>query len=454
MRVFLALGLALVLSCRTKEPAPSGTPKPAEPLGMGMARVGSAAFHLEIGGVHERFQDAKGAIEHLTQAVSKAEDGAQRAHALAALARVKEGAGDRDGAIEALERARGEIAKLAVQGPAGAPAHAAPMGPGPAGDDLLLQLVRLQAEKGRTDEALRLSGQGLAVARAPWQREQLQRLEVDLLRKAGTLEKRIAESEKALDAPKPDEAPLRFLVAALAGDAMPGPEAPGGAPGQPQPVSSKLIRALERLHELHPEDPQLRQTLLSSLERAGRIDDAVKMVLAAPRTNAMECAMGAGPQSVPAAIEGLAEAARIRARAGQKEKALAEVARIAALAKREGVSAYLVAADLYREQGAAARAAEMVRRAGAEARSPGDRRRVAFARERSVPLAADRNGLESLYAEWERSADPCMRRAAAERRALRATMTAGPMPMPGQMPPPGPMPPPNPTNMTPQPAPR
>jgi len=132
-----------------------------------------------------------------------------------------------------------------------------------------------------------------------------------------------------------------------------------------------------------------------------------------------------------AALEAQAGVVRIRVRAGQSDKALAEVKGIVAQSKSEGIQALLLAADLYLEQGAAKLAEDTLARAASEARSPEDRRRVALARERPARLSPEAGRLQALYAEWERSQDHCLRLAAVQRRRSAAAMPVG---MPGPPP--------------------
>jgi tetratricopeptide (TPR) repeat protein len=217
---------------------------------------------------------------------------------------------------------------------------------GPGGDDVVLRLARLYAEKGKYDQARVVCERGLSAARKPWQREQLYRFVVELYRKAGTLEKELAAKEKTLNEPVPDESALRFLAVALAGDGMmQGSAVIGGPQVQPQAVSNTLVRVYERLYELHPDDLQLRQNLVSLLERAGRIEDAVKLAEGPAPLTPMDCDGAFAAPPVSAKLRRAAEAVRIRALAGQNEKTLAETAKIAALAKQEGIAASAASVD-------------------------------------------------------------------------------------------------------------
>jgi tetratricopeptide (TPR) repeat protein len=398
---------------------PAGTPE---------MRAGSAAFHLEMAGVYQRYGDSKSAIEHFSQAVSLAQGPAQQVQAYAALARAKEASGDRDGAIEALELA---VAKTSDPNGAAASmgAAVAMQFAGPLGDDVLLQLARLHAERGNYDRARALGERGLAGARGAWQREQLDRFMVDLDRKAGTLEQKIAAMEKTLDEGSADESALRFLAAALASDGMPAPGVMGAPPAQPPATSKTLIRVYERLHELHPDDAQLRQNLLTLLERAGRIDEAAKLAISTPLTP-MDCESVFSPRPPPAAVRGAAEAVRIRMLSADKKQTLTETAKIAALAKQEGVAAYLVAAQLYLEQGAAERSTRMLDQAARNARSRDDQRQVAVARERALERAGWAAELNAIHERWASSDDPCLRLAATMRKQPQGMLAAVPQPPP------------------------
>jgi tetratricopeptide (TPR) repeat protein len=139
--------------------------------------VGSAAFHLEISRVYERYGDYKSALDHLSQAASAASGAAQFIQVHSALGRVKEAAGDQGGAIEELEQA---FAKMNESG-AGAPgtATAAPLGR-PEANDLLLRLAHLHAQKGNRERTRTLCERGLSVTNEPWQREQLYRLLIEV----------------------------------------------------------------------------------------------------------------------------------------------------------------------------------------------------------------------------------------------------------------------------------
>jgi len=427
----MSMCVVLTFGCQravTNDTEPPKMQPSTMPMGTPEMRVGSAAFHLEMSGVYERYGDHKSAIVHLSQAASLAQDSAQRVQAYSALGRVKEAAGDHDGAIDALEQSLANMA-----GPEGAPPSAGPAlampHAGPAGDDLVLRLARLYAEEGKYDQARVLCERGLSGAREPWQREQLYRFMVELHRKAGTLEKELAAKEKTLDEPVPDESALRFLTVALAGDGMmQGPAVIGGPQVQPQAVSNTLVRVYERLHELHPDDLQLRQNLLSLLERLGRIEDAVKLAEGPAPLTPMDCEGAFVPRPMSATLRRAAEAIRIRALAGQNEKSLAETAKIAALSKEEGIAAYLVAAQLYLDQGAAERAGQMFERATREARSREDRRQVAFARQRATERAGQAVELKAIHEQWKKSDDACLRLAATWREQPQGMMAAAPIP--------------------------
>ena len=432
----ISMCIALVIGCQksvSNDPEPSKAHTAAMPAGMAEMRAGSGAFHLEMGGVYQRYGDSKSAIEHFSQAASLAQGPAQQVQAYAALARAKEASGDRDGAIDALE-----LALAKTSDPEGAAAWGgaavAMQFAGPLGDDVLLQLARLHAERGNYDRARALGERGLAAARGAWQREQLDRFMVELARKAGTLEQKIAAMERTLDEGSADESALRFLAAALASDGMPAPGMMGVSQAQPPATSKTLIRVYERLRELHPDDAQLRQNLLTLLERAGRIDDAAKLATVSTPLTRMDCESAFSPRPPPAAVRGAAEAVRIRMLSAEKEQRLTETAKIAALAKQEGVAAYLVAAQLYLEQGAAERATQMLDRAARDARSRDDQRQVAVARERALERAGRVAELKAIHERWARSDDPCLRLAATMRKQPQGMVAAvsQPPPSPGR----------------------
>jgi tetratricopeptide (TPR) repeat protein len=399
---------------------PPSTQRRSEPPtmpGAAQMRVGSAAFHFEIAQVYERYQDSQTAIDHLSKAAALAEDFLHRAQVFSSLARLKETIGDRSGAIEGLERARAEMEKFGTaeyaSGAAGAPHTLAPFGHfgAPSGVDILLRLARLYSEAGDLERAQNACKSGLLATRAPWQREQFYQLEIELLRKAGTLERKLAEAEKVLDEKTPNEFALRLLTAARAGNGMAPPLGAGVLQQEGQAVSPKLVRAYERLLEIHPDDAQVRQGLQSVLEQAGRIEEAAKLASTSPVTMPMHCP---GPFSLPssAAVARAADAVHVRIRAGQADKALAGTKQVAALARQEGIVASLIAADLYLEQGADKLAAEELQRGAANARSQDDRRQVAFARQRAFQRAGQSAELKALRDEWRASDDLCLRQAA------------------------------------------
>lgn len=332
---------------------------------------------------------------------------------------MKQAAGDRDGAIEALEQARTGLSGI----PSGA-GGAIAVGPiGPVADDTVIRLARLRAEKGETEKALQLCKAGLSAAGSRWQREPFLRLEVELLRTAGILDRRLADAEKTLDADKPDEDELRLLAVALTPKDSPGPGSmvPMGAmgmaaqptlPGAPeQPVSNALVRVHQRLFELHPDDPTERITLLSLLERAGRIDEAAALLQGTPVPQA-QCTGAYSMVLRPPSLQRAAEVVRLRARGGQRDRALADTALLASTFKQDGIAPLLVAAELYQEQGAVARAEDVLRKAAAEAASRDERRQVAFARRGLLERAGKPAELRALLDQWAKAEDPCLRAAA------------------------------------------
>ena len=413
MRWSSVLCLLLLIGCRRGASDAQASKQPGMPAAATPSRVGSAAFHLEIGGIHERFEDVAGAVEHFSRAAALAEDPASRSQAYSALGRAKEAAGDVDGAIEALERARVELERVGKDQPIV-----------PGGEDVLIRLARLEAGRGRVAEALSLCERALSAAANPWQRDQLQRLEVELHRKAGTLAKRLSAAEKALERSPGDDAALRFVRIALADD---GPQGPSPTPtAEARSREEKLIRVYGRLIDLHPDDSQLRRTLQELLERAGRTDDAVKLVTAAPAADPMACASALAQPPPSATLQGAIEAIRIRARAGQSREARAQTEKLAGLAGREGAAAYVAAADLLLEQGAPERAVELISRTARNASSPEERRQLSIAQERISSQAGRTGEAKALLAQWKRSEDPCLRLVAAQREQQQALVATSP----------------------------
>lgn len=435
MRRYAALLCAVIVlgGCKGKKaaapPAAAGSAVPAGMARPPRPRIASPMFELDIGSVHERYQDANGAAEHYAKAAAAAENGVDRARAFAALSRVKELAGNRDAAIEALERARQALS-----------AHRPPAGPARAmgqGDDILPRLARLYLDRGLVNEAQKVVDEALATPREGWQREEVLRVQADLWQKAGILEAKLAEKERALELPMPDEGDLWFLAAALGRDLLPRDGATGFGPMRPadvrngkqgqlsqaSPTAGKLVRVYERLHELRPGDAQVRNSLMSLLERAGRTDDAVTLALSAPEgsTACMDGPVGLPPSN---AFSAVVEAARIRVRAGQAKQAVAEVEREAAQAKRDGIPGYLALARLYLELRQPKLASKAIDQAARDARSALERRQIALARARFLSASGAASELATLHAEWRKSGDPCLARAA----AMPASQPRGGMP--------------------------
>jgi tetratricopeptide (TPR) repeat protein len=436
MRPFLALAcpvLVIAGACQ-RPPADTQSAKPppsTKPELAPTAVADPAAFHLEIGGVYERFGDPKTATDHFVQAVGAALDPSRRVLAYSALARVKENGGDRAGAIDALEQALATIRdpKVAGVSQAGQPGLA-----GPASDDVVFRLARLYESNGAYEQARALCDRALSAAREPWQREQLYQLEVEVLRKSGRLEKEVAEREKAIDAAVADESALRFLAVALDGVGMQGPVANGGPP-QGAASSGTLTRVYKRLHRLHPADSQIRQRLQSLLEQAGNTEEAVKLAAAPAPLSPAECDQEFAQLPVPASLAAAATAVRIRWTGGQKEKAVAETKDIVKLSKREGIVAYLVAAQLYVDQGEHDRATALIDRAARQARSREEQRQVAYARERQLERSGRVTELNAIHARWKNSDDECLQLAAAQRdRTIQLMAGALPTAMPGPRP--------------------
>lgn len=397
--------VVLALGCKRQgEPGPP--PRSGPPNTSSLPGVGSYEFHLAQAGLYERFQDHRSANEHLGKAADLARSPGERIRAWSAAARLKESSGDRASAIEALERARSEVEATARTTPeVRLPPELA---------NVAVQLARLYAQAGRGDEAVSVCERGLVMAREPWIRDQLLQMLVAQLQRAGTLEAHISEHEAVLVEKPDDEASLRFLAVALAPSATTGRRM--GEPPSPPPVHdpSRLVRVLERLVALHPDDAQLRMMAQSQLERAGRTDEAIRIASSAVPASPMECS-GMAPGVESPGLRRAADAVRIRARAGQKGKALAEAGNVANLARAEGVKAYILAADLLRELGAPERADKLIARAAQEARTRAERREAALARERALRRAGRTAELKVLIEAWRKSDDGCLRVAAAQR---------------------------------------
>ena len=435
MRILIApMCIVLMFGCERKEKETRDAKPPVSSVAlfgtpmMPQMGVGSAAFHLEIGGVYERFQDPKSAVEHFSQGVERAENAAQRIQCYSALARVKEGLGDRDGAIAALEQANLETGKVPSAG------GAQPPGAGLGGDDVVVRLARLYSQTGNNARAERLYESALSAApKEPWQYEQVLRAAVQFYRSMGTLDEKVAEKEKVLETAQGDEPALRFLMVALGGNVNPMGGMIGGAMGQNGVVSDKLIRVYELLSKIHPDDRQLQQSLRVQLERGGRVDEAIQLARAASAKQGVvsptECASAYSAIPFSPQLEGIAEAVRIRARAGQQNEALAEARTLESAAKKEGVAAYLLASQLYLELGRSEAANRLVEKAAEGAKSRDELRQVAFAKER----AARGLNLRSLYDEWKKSDDVCLRLAAAQRELV-PTATPPMMPPPSLLP--------------------
>ncbi|HEY3360068.1 MAG TPA: tetratricopeptide repeat protein [Polyangia bacterium] len=436
----------------TPPPGASAMPGSVAMAALAQPKVGSAGYYLELASLHERYLDPEGAAGHFTRTIELADGSPQALQGYLGLARVKEAVRDLAGAIAALEQARGVTAKLRARADGGAMAPPGMMAYGPQGGELELtqRLARLYAETGELDQAERLYEQALRVVPEPYVRDQLIRSLVELYRRAGTLDQRIAQRE-ALAAKTPDEVSLRVLAVAYGGDggamgalspAMPPPPRPGaaGAP-RPAPDVSKAVAVYRRLHELRPDDPQVRQALLALYEKAGRVDDAVVLLRtrdAAPRaggagpgpeTPYARCPGGLTPRPTPVAVTRSEEVIRLLLRAGRREPALAETAKLVALAPQEGVGvpACVAAARLYAAQGRPELVAQAQAAGRKVARSAEDRRELAVAEaELAAPRSPPRE-LKALYERWQQSDDPCLRAEATRRGQVLAAMSGPPM---------------------------
>jgi hypothetical protein len=94
------------------------------------------------------------------------------------------------------------------------------------------------------------------------------------------------------------------------------------------------------------------------------------------------------------------------------------------LAQREGVAAYVAAADLHLEQAAPERAVEVMATAARAAKAREERRQISIARERLASLAGRADEANTLLAKWKRSEDPCLRLVATQREQQQAMVAA------------------------------
>jgi tetratricopeptide (TPR) repeat protein len=389
-------------ACQKNETTKPQSPTPESPVQPQPSPhgVGSADFHLEIGRVYQRFGDAATAAEHFTRATQFAASAETTIQAHTAGGQLKEAAGDVEGAITSFEKA------LAVSRGAAASGTR---------QEIALQLGGLYVQRQRFSDAERLYDDLLRSAREVWQRTQVQRAQIELYRRVGNLEPLVAKMEAAAAADAVDETTLRFLATFYAHEVL----APGPRHGGPETVDwRRPLPVYEQLYRLHPEDLEIRRTLQMLLERSGRIDDAADLA-AKPANSAptaeSECPGGLVPARIHADLAAAAEAVRVRWRAGQREVALAQTAKLAVSGRRHGVGAYLVAAQLYAEQGRFDLGSRALQDANRKARSPDDVTQVALAHEQELQRVRRAAELESLYASWARSPNACLRLAARER---------------------------------------
>lgn len=376
-----AMCIAILAACSKHEkPQQPGVPRdPHVLVAPPRPAMGSAAFHLELGAVYHRYGGDKEAAEHFTAALQSAQDSGQRLQALAGMADAKEALGDRDGAVAALEQA------VASQSSADAVSH----------------LARLYAEKKQVEKAFDVCDRAAAASSDGWQRDQIIRVEVEIARAAAQLPQRIASKRTAIDDRRPDEVALRFLVAALDTGSM-GPSAAGG-------VAPEVIRAYERLSQLHPGDELLRQELQAVYERAGRSEDAIRIAARARSEPVLDCQGAFGAPAESAKLHTLSEALRIHTAAGERDKALADANAIAAASDNEGIAADLLAARAYADLGVATLAAQALEKAAAAATSRDDARRIALARATVAERVGETGKAVALRETWKKSDDACLR---------------------------------------------
>jgi tetratricopeptide (TPR) repeat protein len=422
-----------------------------------MPGVGSSSYYLELGALQERFGDPQGAAADYQKAIELADKPALAAQGWERLARIKEGQHDGAGAIAALQKALAELEKTG--GPKKAPGAAAspPAVPG-LGNDIPLRLGRLLLEHGSREQAEQWFARANAEASSPWQLEEAVRQEVTAYRAAHLLDDAIAAREKILAERPNDELALRFLTLAWSVAAPAQPATPDGG-ARPTEGAAKIVSAYERLHALRPDDPQVRQSLIVAYERAGAYEKAIALLRAEAQPSGR--AAPAGPSLGPAgqcgglilappspALGKLEEIVQLYVRAGQKEKALAETARLA----RGGLDGALLGVRLYRQQARPDLAKQTLAAAGKLARTQDEQRAVAVARADLLLRNGEAKELAALLEQWQKSGDPCLAGEAARRShamaqaplappAAPASLRPAPGPRPAAGPPPGPPPP-------------
>jgi tetratricopeptide (TPR) repeat protein len=393
-------------------PGPAGVP--------GRLSVGSAAFHLERGSLYERYNDPKTAAEDFAKAAELTDKPNEAVMAFIGLGRARQAQGDVDGAVAALEHGQAALEKVKTT----------PASPGAPPVDAFRQvelaslLARLYEQKGDSERAGRLAEQALRGAPAGFQRDELIRIQVTVATKAGRLDKEIAAREAQLSAKDPPEEALRFLALAY----QPRPTA--GAPTGAAAPTEKLIAVYERLSAKHPEE---RGMLASFYERAGRVEDAARILRGLPRPQPVRPSAGSpGAEACPPggmrvqapAIAATMDVARLYARTQHKAEAERETA---SLERGADAASLVTAARLRLESSDPAGMAAATRDLAAASKvavSREDEDDVSFARADLLTRSGKREELAALYQSWKDSNDACLRAEAARREAMQSRMAA------------------------------
>lgn len=399
------------------------------------AGIDSAAFHLEQAALYERYSAVTESVDEFELAAELADQPAQAVTAYAGVARIREAQGDLPAAIEALQQARA----VSSDQPATDGEPAMPVLPSLDRRRLGLSLGRLHTELKDFDAAARVYDELLVIEPVPSVgADEIMREQIALYRKAGTLEQRIQDSEKAGSGKKPSELALRFLVQAYSDGSL--PTAAMVAPTSPEKAKpdlhlADLARVIERLRGLHPEDAGLHRSLVGLYQQLGQDKRAAALARRAPAEPAAESAPGpVGPnlavstrscQSAPlpkplAAVE---EEINLLAAVGRQADAIATVERLAKGNARRGIARLILASRLYLQLDQIDAAGQVLDRAAALARSPDDRRQLALQRGSWLTAAGKHVEARALYTEWTRSGDTCLEAQASTGLAMLATLT-------------------------------
>jgi tetratricopeptide (TPR) repeat protein len=432
----LPLAVLVALGCgrgAAKDVTPDTTPRTASgPAGsMPASTVGSAAWYVELGKLHERFHDLQGALAHFDRGYGLG-TGPERIDALEGQARVREALGDKAGAVAALEEA---LALLARPRDRGAPPPLSMSGPQLS--ERLLGLYLAIKEHAKAEAlARRLLGQAGLMG---YQRDQLLGRLVEIHRAAGTLAAEVKVAEAALARGTASEQALRYLVAAYGGGGPlmpggpgPGPAGaggPGGAKPRPGPDLARLVPVYEALLAKIGGDPDLERRLVDLYERAGQLEKATALL----RSVAERAACGTALPSLPppsGALNAEQEVAILHLRSKRADEALAIAAHLLEQGTRQRDALHcVVAARTFSSAGDRGRAERGFMAAYAAARDRTEYLGVASAHLQWLEMS-NREQLKPLLESWLKSTDACLK-ADAGRRLEQLARAAVPASMPG-----------------------